>query len=331
MSEENEEKQSYLSDNCETFTDLEAAHGKIKDPRLAAQLKRMSKNYRKPPRGDGQLDIFMPALTDVATKDDISLMDIAVFGLGKKPRYEPIEYDLNDAHITVQGGSNCGMATIFDYDIFLYMVSYLTHEMNQVREQIKKGNDSYLPPRKIKPSIVELLKYCRRDDGGNNYKQVEKALERLSTTKIYIRKKDGSRRRSGMFSLIGDYTTTIETKTGKISELAIDIPEWIYDGVVRAENPAVLTINPDYFLLNQGYHRFLHRFARKTAGKGEAVYSLESLHERSGTSTLLKKFRFSIKQAIKDFEEIGIDDYSIRYEKKGKKENVFFSYIGKKP
>jgi hypothetical protein len=47
--------------------------------------------------------------------------------------------------IVVQGGTHCGMATIFDYDIFLYMVSYLTHEMNKVREEIKKGNDNYLP------------------------------------------------------------------------------------------------------------------------------------------------------------------------------------------
>jgi hypothetical protein len=48
------------------------------------------------------------------------------------------KYNLNDAEIVVQGGTHCGMATIFDYDIFLYMVSYLTHEMNKVREEIIK-------------------------------------------------------------------------------------------------------------------------------------------------------------------------------------------------
>ncbi len=325
-----EEKQNFLSDGCETYTDLESAHNKVKDPELAAKLKNLSRNYRKPPKADKQLDIFEPTLTDVSTKDDISLMDIAVFGLGKKPRYEPIEYNLKDAHITVQGGSNCGMATIFDYDIFLYMVSYLTHEMNQIREEIEKGSDSYLPPRKIKPSVAELLKYCRRDHGGKNYKQLENALERLSTTKISIKKKNASRRRVGMFSLIGDYEITSETKTGRISQLTIEIPSWVYDGVVRTESPAVLTINPDYFLLNQGYHRWLHRLARKAAGYGEAVYSLDSLYERSGSTALLRKFRHSIKQAIQDIEEIGLPDYSIRYEKKGRKENVYFSYIGEK-
>ena len=88
-------------------------------------------------------------------------MDIAVFGLGRKPRFEPIKHKLKDAEIVVQGGTDCGMATIFDYDIFLYMVSFLTNEMNKVRGEIKAGRESYLPPRKIKPSVAELLTYLR--------------------------------------------------------------------------------------------------------------------------------------------------------------------------
>lgn len=321
-----DDKQTFLSDNCETFTDLEAAHNNVKDPELAARLKSLSRNYRKPPSDDRQLDIFEPVLTDVATKDDISLMDIAVFGLGRKPRYEPIEYNLNDAHIMVQGGTNCGMATIFDYDIFLYMVSYLTHEMNQIREEVKKGNDSYLPPRKIQPSVAELLKYCRRDHGGENYKLLEKSLERLSTTKISIKKKGAKTRRAGMFSLIGDYAITTETRTGKISELTIAIPEWVYDGVVRVDNPAVLTIPKDYFLLDQGNHRFLHRLARKSAGKGEAVYSLEKLYERSGTKRAFRSWKSTIKKSIADLKENPLPDYSIIWEVKGKTVNVRMIY-----
>lgn len=324
----NEEKQSFISDGCETFTDLEAAHNNVKDPELAARLKSLSRNYRKPPREDGQLDIFEPVLKDVTTKDDISLMDIAVFGLGRKPRFDPIEYDLKDAHVTVQGGTKCGMATIFDYDIFLYMVSYLTHEMNNIREEIKKGKDSYLPPRKIKPSVAELLKYCRRDHGGNNYKQIEKALERLSTTKIAIRKKDSKNRRTGMFSLIGDYVIAAETRTGKISELTITIPDWVYDGVVRTEDPTVLTIPKDYFLLDQGNHRFLHRLARKAAGQGEAVYGLEKLYERSGSKRAFRSWKSSIKKSIAELKENPLPDYSVAWEDKGKTVNIRFNYTG---
>ncbi|TXK94521.1 replication protein [Methylococcaceae bacterium HT1] len=326
-------KQPYVSDNCETYTDLEDSHEKIKNPELASILKKVnrSRNYRKPPIDNKQLDIFEPPpLTDISTKDEISLMDIAVFGLGRKPRFEPIEYNLKDAHIMVQGGTNCGMATIFDYDIFLYMISYLTNEMNRIKKEIKKGNDDYLPPRSIKPSVAELLNYCRRDHGGENYKLLEKSLERLSTTKISITKVNSKNRRNGMFSLIGDYNITTQKETGRISDITISIPEWVYDGIVRIENPTVLTLNPDYFLLDKGAHRFLHRLARKAAGKTEATYSLEKIYERSGTTRVFRRWKSDIKSTIAALKENPLPEYSISWETKGKKVNIKMIYTGNK-
>jgi plasmid replication initiation protein len=323
-----EEKDKYLSDGVATWSDLEAAYNQ--DTELAKRLKRMSKHYRKPPKDDRQLDIFSPVLSDISTKDDISLMDVAVFGLGRKPRFEPIEYDLKDAHIVVQGGTKCGMATIFDYDIFLYMVSYLTHEMNRVREEVRQGHEAYLPPRIIKPPVCDLLKYCRRDDGGENYKLLEAALERLSTTKISIKKKDSKRRRAGMFSLIGDYKIITETRTGNISELLIAIPDWVYDGIVRPDNPTVLTLHGDYFLLSQGYHRFLHRLARKAAGKGEALYSIEKLYERSGSNRTFRSWKSDIKKAIAALKENPLPEYNVTWEEKSKAVNIRFVFTGEK-
>jgi len=323
-----EEKTRYASDGAEKWTDLEAAY--IKDPELAKRIQRMSKNYRTPPKYDQQMDLFVPAISDVSSKDDISLMDIAVFGLGKKPRFEAIEYDLKDAHITVQGGVKSGMATIFDYDIFLYMVSYLTREMERCKEKVKGGEDAHLPPRKIKPPVSDLLKFCRRGDGGKQYKQIEAALERLKSTVISIKKKDGSSRRAGFFNLIGDVKIASETKTGRVSEVIISIPDWVYDGVVRVGNPAVLTLDPDYFLLDQGYHRFLHRLARKAAGKGQATYNIETLYERSGTNRPIRSFKPDIKRAIKDLEKNPLPDYSVIYEKKGRKEHIIFTYTGER-
>ncbi len=313
---EDEEKQSYLSDDCKTYADLEAVHGNVKDPELARRLKSLSRTYRKPPRGDKQQDLFEPALMDVSTKDDISLMDIAVFGLGKKPRFDPIEYDLKDAHVTVSGSTKYGMATIFDYDIFLYMVSYLTHEMNQVKDKIKAGEESYLPPRKIQPSVTELLKYCRRDKGGSNYKMLEKALERLSSTKIRIKHEGKGMRRVGMFSLIGDFTIKTQKETGRIKSIMIDIPQWVYDGVVRTENPTVLTMNNDYFLLDQGNHRFLHRLSRKAAGKGEANYNLQTIYERSGSTSPFRSWKAKLKKSIEALEKNPLPDYAVAWEKK---------------
>lgn len=327
---EDEEKQSFLSDDCETYADLEEAYSKVKDPELARRLKKLSRNYRKPPKDDKQLDIFAPPpLTDIATKDDISLMDIAVFGLGRKPRFEPIKHKLKDAEIVVQGGTDCGMATIFDYDIFLYMVSFLTNEMNKVRGEIKAGRESYLPPRKIKPSVAELLKYCRRDHGGKNYKLLEKALERLSTTKIKIKHEGKGLRRVGMFSLIGDYTIETQKETGLIMSVSIDIPQWVYDGVVRVDNPTVLTLPKDYFLLDQGNHRFLHRLCRKAAGKGEANYNLQTIYDRSGSTRAFRSWKADFKKSIEALQKNPLPDYSVTWEKTSGRINIKMVFTGK--
>jgi len=323
-----EEKIKYASEGAETWSDLETAH--IKDPKLAAKLKRLSRNYRQASQGDKPLDVFVPTLADISSKDDYSLMDIAVFGLGKKPRFKPIEHDLNDAHITVSGSTKYGMATIFDYDIFLYIVSYLTREMERCKDEVKRGHDASLPARKISPPVTELLKFCQRDDGGRNYKQLEKALERLSTTKILIKeKREGkSHRRIGMFSLIGDYEIVKATRTGNISKLVIAIPDWVYDGVVRPTKPTVLTFDNDYFLLSQGYHRFLHRLARKAAGKTTATYSLETLYERSGSTRPFRSFKADVKKAIEALKEAPLPDYHVQLVKKGDIENVILTYTG---
>jgi plasmid replication initiation protein len=330
MAQKNEEdKQEFLSDGCEKWSDLEEAHRAIKDPELAKALRRMSRNYRKPPKEENQPDFFTPKLADVSTKDDVSLMDIAVFGLGKKPRFEPIKHELKDATITIQGGTECGMATIFDYDIFLFMVSYLVHEMNDIKTRVEKGEDSYLPPRKIRPPVYELLKFCRREDGGSNYQYIKKALERLSTTKIKIEKNDGSKRRVGMFSLIGDFQILGETEKGTITNVSISIPEWVYDGIVRVDNPSVLTLSSDYFLLNTGYHRFLHRVARKCAGNSKWFMAIEELYERSGTSQQLRFFKRDIKRAISELDTNPLPDYSVKYEAKKTGDKVYFTYKGK--
>ncbi|SCN46913.1 Plasmid replication initiator protein [methanotrophic endosymbiont of Bathymodiolus azoricus (Menez Gwen)] len=324
---------SFDSDNCITYSELERAASEVKDSRLAARLKKLSRNYRRAPEGDQQMSLFEPTLMDVSTKDDISLMDVAVFGLGRKPRFEPIEHDLKDAHITIQGGTKCGMATIFDYDIFLYMVSYLTHEMNVVRRAAENGQDSYLPPRKIKPSVVELLKYCRRDLGGKNYKMLESALIRLDNTNILISHKNSKSRRSGSFNLIDGYEITSETKTGKISEVSINIPSWVYDGVVRNGDPRVLTMPKDYFLLDQGNHRFLHRLCRKAAGKGEANYNLQTIYERSGSTSPFRSWKSKFKKSI---ETLGIKgkalpDYLVIWDKKENgRINIKMVFTGKK-
>ena len=83
---------------------------------------------RTPPLDDAQLDFFVPVLNDIPVKDDIILLDVAPYSLSKNPRRGTIEYQLNDATITVDGTSQHGLANVFDYDITIHMISSLNAE-----------------------------------------------------------------------------------------------------------------------------------------------------------------------------------------------------------
>ena len=79
---------------------------------------------RRAPANDNQPDFFVPSLWDIAIKDGIGLMDVAVFRLARNNRRkgDMIEHRLRN--LTIQVKSNYdGMATIEDYSIIMMMIS----------------------------------------------------------------------------------------------------------------------------------------------------------------------------------------------------------------
>ncbi|MFT8913475.1 replication initiator protein A, partial [Zymomonas mobilis] len=119
-------------------------------------------SIRKAPKAESQTDFFVPTLYDVGTKDSRSIMDVAVFRLSKRDRRagEVIHYELSDGHVTVSGGA-AGMASVWDYDLVLMAVSHLTEQMNRFRE-----GKAERPSRIFRPHVADVLRFCRRSDGG---------------------------------------------------------------------------------------------------------------------------------------------------------------------
>lgn len=255
-----------------------------------------SPSLRSTPANDNQPDFFVPALHDIPVKDGIGLMDIAVFRLSKKQtrKGDIIRYELPDAIVEVAGGAH-GMATIYDYDIVLMMISHLAEAMHRHR----KGQ-AEMPSKTFRPHSSEVLKFCRAPYGGRQYEALEQALDRLQGTYIKIATNDRRKalRRSGYFPLISGATVVSRTDTGRIGSLEITIPDWIYDGVTRHKVPEILTVNPDYFLIRKGLGRFIYRLARKAAGSGEATYTFRTVHTRCGTTRQFKKFTHELRQLI---------------------------------
>ncbi len=66
------------------------------------------------------------------------------------------------------------MASVWDYDIVLMMVSHLTEAMNRYREG--KGGK---PGRVFRLHVSDILRFARRGNGSSQVKGVEAALDRL--------------------------------------------------------------------------------------------------------------------------------------------------------
>jgi len=268
---------------------------------------------RAAPEDDAQLMFFVPTVYDAPIKDDVNLMDVAPFSLGKTVRTGVIRYELKDSLITIEGGAEVGLATVFDYDIFLNMMSYLAGEVRRYRLENEKGLRPSLPPKVYRPSAAHILKFCRRTSGGRQYEEIEAALRRLAKTTISVTNLAGGKRRQvDTRPLIGEYRVVSKTSTGKVDEIEITIPDWVYLSVVKTEKVLpLLTLNPDYFLISSGLGRFIYRLARKAAGKGTATYSVRELHKRSGSPQEFRKFLYDLRELVARTQAFPMPDYEL--------------------
>ena len=271
------------------------------------------RTVRIAPEDEDQLDFFVPQVHDAPLKDEMNLMDVAPFALSKVRRDGVIRYELKDSIITIEGGAEVGLATAYDYDIFLSMVSYLAEEVRRFRIEQKKGRRPSLPPPTYRPSAAQILRFCRRGTGGKQYIELENALDRLQATRIKITNLAGGKRRETQsFPLIGRYKVVSRTGQDRVETVEVDVPKWVYDGVVQPEGrPTILTLNPDYFLIAQPIARFLYRLARKAAGADEAHYTVADLHYRSGSALPPAKFRRKVEEIVERSKSDPLPDYDL--------------------
>lgn len=320
-----------------SFADLERGNVKIADPELAAALRSLGETIkssehkadlvgmlkselpapvlRGAPVDDSQLSLFVPVIFDAPLKDDVNLMDIAPFTMSKNHRLTLLRYELKDSIITVAGSGEHGLATVFDYDIFLHMLSYLNEEVRRYRVDEAKGLRPSLPSQVYRPSASHILKFCRRSSGGRQYKDLEAALDRLAGTRLKVVPLNGGKRREIMnVPFIDKYRVVSETATGHIDQVEIFIPMWVYDLVVRGKGaPQILTLNPDYFLISQGLGRMVYRLARRAAGRSEARYSIAEVHKRSGSPQALPQFTQVLKQLVANTKVFPLPDYDLDF------------------
>lgn len=265
---------------------------------------------RQAPKGDQQQDFFVPTLYDVGTRDCRNIMDVATVRLSKiekKANHVQI-YHLPDGYVKVTSGPD-GMASMWDYDLVLMAISHLTESMNRYRDG--KGEK---PGRSFKPHVLDVFKFIRRSPGGKQRESLESACKRLNTTHIELQRIKKNKISQKIIEtegepLISRYKVIRNVNTKVIEYLEIDIASWMYDEVVKGRTPDVLTVHPDYFLIDSGIARFVYRLARRAAGAKVATWSFRTIYERSGSTSEFKKFCWALRKMI---NENNLPEYFLR-------------------
>ena len=257
-------------------------------------------------------DFFILDVADAAPKDDMASMEHPVFSLSVKPDMRELMYEHGGNRLRVVP-SGRGLATIMDKDILLYCISKLVHQLN-AGEEITPW---------VELSAHEVMVATNWRTNRESYQRFEDALVRLKGTVILTDIRTGGDMQTRGFGLIEEFEIDRKGRDGKLSpfgrmtKIRIKISEWTFRAVKGME---VLTINPQYFRLRRPLERRIYELARKHAGeprKGKAGgaqpfrIGLGKLQQKVGSNAPAKKFRFFLKEIIRDGN---VPDYQIRIE-----------------
>lgn len=238
---------------------------------------------------DQQVDLFLDSLVGVPLKDDRALMEFPFFSLQKQPRMEPLVYDDGRTQIRIEPGPK-GLATIWDKDVLLYVVSLLN-------ERIERG---LKVEHTVHFSAHDLLRVTGRGTGKRSYDLLLDALYRLRSTNIVTSIESAEQRDRRGFGWIETWRVVErKTVTGRKIMAAIEITlnNWMYRALVQERR--VLTINPAYFDLEGGLERRVYELARKHLG-GQSIWKigLEKLAKKIGTTRDLRRFKHDLMKVI---------------------------------
>ena len=249
----------------------------------------MTKVARSPllPDRHDQADFFVCDIYDAVPKADIASMEHPVFSLSTKPDTRIRRYENGDNFLEVIP-SVLGLATVMDRDVLIYCISQVMAGLKQERKI----------ERKLRLTAYDLLAATNRPKGGSGYICLKAALERLKGTQIQTNITTGDKEILDGFGLIDGYRIVRETRDGRMQEVEITLPDWIFNAI---EGKEVLTINRQYFFLRKPLERRLYELARKHCGRQrEWKISLERLHKKTGSNSTAKEFKRLVKAICED-------------------------------
>ncbi len=236
-------------------------------------------------------DFFLADMFDYALKDDGASMEVPIFTLSTKADLSTWKWVSKDGNKSIEVYPSVkGRATQFDKDVLIYVVSQITEALNRGRDDAKN--------RTVRFTVYDYLVATNRGVGGDDYRRLQEAFERLAGTRITTDIRTGGERVKEGFGIIESWRILEKCREDeRMIAVEITLSRWLYNAVQAFE---VLTIHPDYFRLRKPLARRLYELARKHCGhQAQWAIGLDLLREKSGSRSSLYEFRRMVKDIAK--------------------------------
>jgi plasmid replication initiation protein len=245
-----------------------------------------------------QPDLFIADASFVRTKELQPLMATNWFSLNKNPRNTPIIHEYQNYNIKVENPTSKGIATIWDHDVLIFLISQIVSAHNQ-------GDHT---SNRIQFTGYEFFQFLRRDwrggiTGQRSYKLLWEALDRLHTTHIQTNVKphgDIEEAQANFYWL--PHIEKLKKRSGDEVGYEVWLDPKLHEWTQNTKN--ILTLSGDYFDLTSGLARFVYLWARKSVGKLNYnktwSESFKSLSEKSGSTLKPAQFNQLLRRIIKN-------------------------------
>lgn len=243
-----------------------------------------------------QADFFSAIIQDLKLKAVHRFSTHNLFSLSNRPRQNPIRHvvkqgDLKTS-ITVRNDAGSGLATVFDQDVLLFLVSVLVKERDETNFISSRPTFS--------PSDYFHFKGIKKASGKDHQNFLD-ALQRLQNTFVEISLEDSGKqtqRKAGGRHISWNWISYIDLITNesksKVIAYQVEVPQAIVDAISQNR---FLTVDHSYFKITSPMRRFLYLYARKAVGrKREWTESIASLYKKTATEDKLAKFKWTLKQ-----------------------------------
>ena len=239
------------------------------------------------PERHSNLDFCVLDIANAVPKGDLASMEHPLFSLATKPDMRHLEYRNGDNILKIRP-SPLGLPTIMDKDVLIFVITQLMARKNR---GLEIGDT-------VRFSMRELCVAINRPIGGDHYKRIEAAIDRLQGTQFVSNIKTGQKVERRTFSMIDEGGMVKNEDFTRNDFCEIRISKWLLRAIDANE---VVSISRDYFRLRRPLERRLYEIGRKhCGGQKKWQIGLAKLQEKTGSNAPLKKFRLNIRQIIAD-------------------------------